>query len=459
MGIKNYVSNILPSKIFCSKKDEPEMPLDDIEYIKKYLLGNESGANLIGKGSKKTGYLFKDKDGKEIVILKIEDVSVDKDFGSKRNEYNASRILKRFNEKQTKTHYLREYGIQTPQLIKAIVLPDKKGTYSYFEEQEKAPGEQIQIEKPNSDSVTPEQLKEIDKRNIEFTKHRILTGKKHLRKFGRDAIALTEIQAFQDCHGEQIFYDEEKGYTFIDLTTSSTPDFQSKKDLVARINEACSKKYKDGSYSIYWTAQKFLNAILFGYFTEDSTPSCFEQKVLNGILKQQAIGELKKEFSKFENMIDALNHLENKSSQTSLTKDQLKLLDIYLKNKNVYANNPKFESDAKASLKLPENVKIENLLDCDFFEKAYESLSQKTINDNDSNAKIPEHSILNNSGNPSINEEVPRSESDSSAITNEEVSSLNSSPNSSINNDSTNDSSFNNGLSEGVVMQNDDITM
>ncbi len=443
MGIKNYVSNILPSKIFNSKKDEPEMPLDDIDYIKKYLLGNESKASSIGKGSKKTGYLFKDTDGKEIVILKVEDVSVDKDFGSKPNEYNASRILKRFNEKQTKTHYLREYGIQTPQLIKAIVLPDKKGTYSYFEEQEKAPGEQIQIEKPNSDSVTPEQLKEIDKRNIEFTKHRILTGKKHLRKFGRDAIALTEIQAFQDCHGEQIFYDKEKGYTFIDLTTSSTPDFQSKKDLVARINEACSKKYKDGSYSIYWTAQKFLNAILFGYFTEDNTPSCFEQKVLNGILKQQAIGELKKEFSKFGNMIDALNHLENKSSQTSLTKDQLKLLDIYLKNKNVYANNPKFESDAKASLKLPENVKIENLLDCDFFEKAYESLFQKTIN-NDSNAKFPEHSILNNSGNSSINEESPRS---------------NSSSNSSINNDSTNDSSFNNGLPEGVVMQNDDITM
>lgn len=443
MGIKNYVSNILPSKIFNSKKDEPEMPLDDIDYIKKYLLGNESEASSIGKGSKKTGYLFKDTDGKEIVILKVEDVSVDKDFGSKPNEYNASRILKRFNEKQTKTHYLREYGIQTPQLIKAIVLPDKKGTYSYFEEQEKAPGEQIQIEKPNSDSVTPEQLKEIDKRNIEFTKHRILTGKKHLRKFGRDAIALTEIQAFQDCHGEQIFYDEEKGYTFIDLTTSSTPDFQSKKDLVARINEACSKKYKDGSYSIYWTAQKFLNAILFGYFTEDNTPSCFEQKVLNGILKQQAIGELKKEFSKFGNMIDALNHLENKSSQTSLTKDQLKLLDIYLKNKNVYANNPKFESDAKASLKLPENVKIENLLDCDFFEKAYESLFQKTIN-NDSNAKFPEHSILNNSGNSSINEESPRS---------------NSSSNSSINNDSTNHSSFNNGLPEGVVMQNDDITM
>ena len=42
------------------------MPLDDIDYIKKYLLGNESEANLIGKGSKKTGYLFKDTDGKVV---------------------------------------------------------------------------------------------------------------------------------------------------------------------------------------------------------------------------------------------------------------------------------------------------------------------------------------------------------------------------------------------------------
>lgn len=391
MGIKNFISNVLPNKTFCSKKNEPETPLDDIGYIEKYLLGNESEAHLIGRGSKKAGYLFKDKDGKEIVILKVEDVSVDKDFWSKRNEYNPSRILKRFNEKQTKTFHLREYGIQTPQLIKAIVLPDKNGTYSYFEEQEKAPGEQIQIEKPNNVNITSEQLKEIDKRNIEFTKYRILTGKKHLRKFGRDAIALTAIQAFQDCHGEQIFYDEEKGYTFIDLTTSSIPDFESTKDLGAKINEACSQKYKDGSYSICLTTQKFLNAILFGYFFEDSTPSCFEQKVLNGILKQQAITELKKEFSSFENMINILDYLENKPSQTSLTKGQLKVLDIYLKNKNVYANDPKFEYDAKAILKLPEDVKIENLLDCDFFEKAYGSLFQKPVNDDPTESVITQN--------------------------------------------------------------------
>ena len=148
---------------------------------------------------------------------------------------------------QKKVRMLKDgFGISIADLVYHKFAPSKirPNAQTYYEVQERMPGHGVEMfqahqfirymkekysktfEGENAISnfyVPPEIEIEMQKENLIALKERVLCGQKFLPKAFRDHVILSGLNILDDINGENILFDPNKGYSFIDLTMDQFP--------------------------------------------------------------------------------------------------------------------------------------------------------------------------------------------------------------------------------------------
>ena len=123
-----------------------------------------------------------------------------------------------------------------------------------------------------------------------IAKQRALTGQKHLSKFLDDALVLEILKQEIDFHGENIFFDPEFGYTFLDLPLKKMTDFKCTDDAINKINSQILNGVSCNTFLPIFE-DIFENALCVGAnfeTTKRSIADHFPQYVYNGLILEQA---------------------------------------------------------------------------------------------------------------------------------------------------------------------------
>ena len=311
----------------------------------------------------------------------------------------------------TLTLLLKKFGISIPKLLfHTHAHPYNHQLTAY----EKAPGRFIDsrlnrdqfliylqkekgIAHPNALSYDEVQ-DELEKYAIGSLKDRVINGERHLPKAFRDFSTLYILRVFSDIHGANIFYDQEKGYTYLDLDFEYFPDeAKSKAGLIKYFKEqtffdgesvdirAYIQKYNAFPMFRKETYVTFLNSVLC--YTNETT---FESFLYNGILLEQSFQMLEEYAKRFgiEKLEDIRSFRENIFESDRYLKEYFmpkKSIDALYKSVNE-GNASTFPSefiDGITSLfrrlpsKLPTkpDAKLSDYMNVEDFLKAYETLN------------------------------------------------------------------------------------
>ena len=218
-----------------------------------------------------------------------------------------------FSSAFPKTMLLKSFGISIPRQILRTKVKPANYQYSVYEQ---APGIFIDSElnidqfifymKRKFGAYGPKTLVELNKDMCQFSvdslKDRVINGEIHLPKAFRDFTILNMLGVFTDVHGGNIFYDQEKGYTFLDLNFTCFPEeIRCKRDLVKYIktHSFFSTKYFDfGAFTKTYNCYPIIRPSTYDTFLTDALgyngyTQSFEGYVYNGIILEQSFQMIK----------------------------------------------------------------------------------------------------------------------------------------------------------------------
>ena len=370
-------SNNLIERIFELQKKLDESLIDEtasdsllysllhMPQLVKAIKNIEQGeTTIIGRGVDKVGYKFLN-----YIILK------------EKIDYTVP-----LSTKKEITQKLRSIGVQTPPIIfhsSRDKLFDDGYVNDLYEVQQFAKGSPIGfsmsyrvIDYANAlenkkvyGNSEPDNKKLVAKYNLEMLKKRALTGAKHAENFVKNYAILSSLNAL-DFHGGNILYNENSGYTFIDLVYDTLLKFNEQKDLVGFVNNALISN--PPNYNILFDILD--GSLLFSrthnaYTFNLDKSRYFENFIFSGIVMQQCINAINNSTSPIlDSAKEFLGGIHPNSIDQKFFGANPSTLNVLYK--GIKENDSRCLDCIRNQFDIPNNFNFQTMFDCESFIKA-----------------------------------------------------------------------------------------